>query len=383
VDLVLTIGFSLIALLWTVVVLASGYSITRLRYLPAIGDGDLDADDQPKVNVVIAVRDEADHIENTIRGLLVQRHVDLSVVIVNDGSRDGTQAILDRMAEAEDRVHVIHIDTLPEGWIGKCYALHRGISGARGRWILLTDADVRMTSEVIARSVAAAERERADHVCLLPRQRDASRLGQASLLMLFLGMPDAFRKANRDKLGIGFGAFNLVRADALRDIGGFESLRMEVVDDHQLGLLLFRKGKRTRGFFGGHDVEMDFARTPADVVRAIEKNAFAIIRYRIWLAGLIAVVSGAMVLGFAAGPFTGTYAGMAASAAFLALSLPGVMFARRFNWPVSAGLLAPLGFLVVLIGGANSIVKTLWRGGVRWRDRFYPLNELRKGMVRP
>lgn len=381
-DLVLTIGFSLITLLWIVVVLASTYSITRLCDLPAIHAVDLDADDPPEVTVVIAARDEADHIENTIRGLLAQRHVDLSVVVVNDGSRDRTPTILDRMAEAEDRVHVIHIDTLPERWIGKCYALHRGTSEACGGWILLTDADIRMMSDVIARAVAVAESERAHHICLLPRQRNATRLGQASLLMLFLGMPDAFRKANRDKQGVGFGAFNLVRVDALRDIGGFETLRMEVVDDHQLGLLLHRNGKRTRGFFGGHDVEMDFARTPAAVVRALEKNAFAIIRYRIWIACLSAVISGAMVLGAVAGPFTGTFTGLAASVAFLALSVPGVMFARRFNWPVSAGLLAPLGFIVVLTAGANSIVKTLWRGGVRWRDRFYPLDELRRGMVR-
>lgn len=382
-DLVLTIGFSLITLLWIVVVLASTYSITRLRDLPAIHAVDLDADDPPKVTAVIAARDEADHIENTIRGLLAQCHVDLSVVVVNDGSRDATPTILDRMAEAEDRVQVIHIDTLPEGWIGKCYAVHRGAAEARGRWIMLTDADVRMTSDVIARAVAVAEGERAHHLCILPTQRDATRLGQASLLMLFLGMPDAFRRANRDKQGVGFGAFNLVRADAFRDIGGYETLRMEVVDDHQLGLLLHRNGKRSRGFFGGHDVEMDFARTPGAVLRAIEKNAFAIIRYRTWIACLLTVILAAMVIGAVAGPFTGTKIGMAAGLSFLALGVPGVTLARRFHWPVSAGLLAAPGLIVVLTASANSVVKTLRRSGVQWRDRFYPLDELRRGMVRP
>lgn len=284
VDLVRTVGFSLITILWIVVVLTSTYSLTRLCDLPALGTVDLDAVEPPKVTAVIAARDEADHIENAICSLLAQRHVDLSVIVVNDGLHDDTPTILDRLAEKEDRLRIIHIDTLPERWIGKCYALHRGTSKARGRWILLTDADIGMTSEVIARAVAVAESERAHHICLLPRQRNATRLGQTSLLMLFLGMPDAFRKANRDKQGVGFGAFNLIRVDALRDIGGFESLRMEVVDDHQLGLLLHLHGKRTRGFFGGHDVEMDFARTPAEVVRALEKNAFAII-------------SGAMVFG--------------------------------------------------------------------------------------
>ena len=382
VDLVLTIGFSLITLIWIVVVLTSTYSIMRMRDLPATHEVDLDTDNPPKVTVVLAARDEEDHIENTIRSLLAQKHVDLSVVIVNDGSCDETPTILDRMAEAEDRMQVIHIDELPERWIGKCYALHRGTLKAHGRWILLTDADIRMTPDVIARAVASAESKRAHHICLMPNQQNATRLGQASLLMLFLGMPNAFNKANRDKQGVGFGAFNLVRVDALHDIGGFETLRMEVVDDHQLGHLLHNNGKRTCGFFAGHDVEMDFARTPADVVRALEKNAFAMIRYNIGIACLSAIITAAMVLGAVAGPFTGTFTGLAASAGFLGLIVPGIMFARRFNWPVSAGLLAPLGFIVMLTAGANSIVKTLWSGGVRWHDRFYPLDELRQGMVR-
>jgi len=58
------------------------------------------------------------------------------------------------------------------------------------------------------------------------------------------------------------------------------------------------------------------------------------------------------------------------------------LLARRYEWPLLAGLLAPLGILMVAVGGANSVIKTIARGGVCWRGDFYRLADLRKHMVR-
>jgi len=60
---------------------------------------------------------------------------------------------------------------------------------------------------------------------------------------------------DRPKAYLGMGAFNLVRAAAYRQCGGYEALRLTVLDDVKLGLLLRRAGKRTRGFIGGDDTE--------------------------------------------------------------------------------------------------------------------------------
>ncbi len=73
---------------------------------------------------------------------------------------------------------------------------------------------------------------------------------------------------------------------------------------------------------------------------------------------------------------------MAAGLSYLALAVPGTMLARRYGWPVLAGLLAPVGLQVVLLAGCNSVLRTLVRGGVRWRDDFHRLADLRQGMVR-
>jgi hypothetical protein len=114
----------------------------------------------------------------------------------------------------------------------------------------------------------------------------------------------------------------------------------------------------------------------------MEKNAFAIFRYNLPAVAAAALLLGPLLAGSVVGPVTGGLAGAAAGASFVCLAVPGTMLARRYAWPLPAGLLAPVGLLVVLIAGCNSVVKTLARGGVWWRDDFYRLDELREGMVR-
>jgi hypothetical protein len=78
------------------------------------------------------------------------------------------------------------------------------------------------------------------------------------------------------------------------------------------------------------------------------------------------------------------YAGPRGWLAFAALwttGIPGACFAARIGVnPVSAALV-PLGFPLMGISLLNSTWKTLWQGGVRWRDTFYPLATLRAGCV--
>ena len=90
---------------------------------------------------------------------------------------------------------------------------------------------------------------------------------------------------NRDlpKSYLGLGAFNLVRDAAYRQSGGYQALRLTVVDDVKLGLLLRRAGKRTRGFLGVDDVVCHWGTTVGSMVKIMEKNYFAAIDFRVGL----------------------------------------------------------------------------------------------------
>ncbi len=376
--MLLSILFWITAATWLTVVVASAAGVAILPSLPALAA----RADRASVSVIIPVRDESVSVETTADRLRQQRDVDLEIIFVNDRSADGTGAILDRLSDLDANIRVIHIEHLPGGWLGKCNALHVGARQARGDWILFVDGDTWLTPGVIARAVQTAQREHAEHVSLMPRQRQATLLGKAGMLILFMGIPDAMCKANRDKAGAGIGAFNLVRAEALAAIGGHAALRMEIVDDYQLARVLYAAGKRSRGYFAGLDVQTDLARTPGGLVRAIEKNAFSLIRYNLWFAAAFAVGLPLLFAGAVAGPIVGGVSGLAAGVSLVCMAIPGSMLARRYEWPLLAGLLAPLGILMVAVGGANSVIKTIARGGVCWRGDFYRLADLRKHMVR-
>ncbi len=337
-----------------------------------------------KCSVVIAARDEEARIEQTIRHLIAQRGVEAECIVVDDRSADRTGEILRRLAKEDARVQAKRVDVLPDGWLGKCHACHVGASAAAGDWILFTDADCWLKPDVIARALSVAERDRADHITLVSGLDGGSVGLKASHMMFLISLANWFSGVNRDrpKSFMGIGAFNLVRATAYRQCGGYGALRLTVVDDLKLGLLLRRAGKRTRAFIGGDDVECHWGTTAWGTVKIMEKNYFAALDYRTWLvlAGSVFVilVSTILVLGL----ISGTVDGLAAALSPLSLILPAAILARRLGWSWTGAVYVPFMFPLFLYALLNSAFVTLRQGGIRWRDTFYPLETLRSGNVR-
>src|ERR1035438_9904678 len=71
--------------------------------------------DGPKVSVIIAARNEARKIEAALQSILAQDYPNLQFVVVDDRSTDDTGIILDRLADTDTRVRVVHITELPKG----------------------------------------------------------------------------------------------------------------------------------------------------------------------------------------------------------------------------------------------------------------------------
>lgn len=336
-----------------------------------------------RCSVIVAARDEDARLDATIRHLLAQRHVALEVIVVDDRSTDTTGDILRRLASEDARVRAIHVDHLPEGWLGKCHACHVGASTATGDWLLFTDADCWLTPDVIARALRVAARDAADHVTLTPGVAAKTVVGQAGHLAFHGSLANWISGVNRDRAGahLGIGAFNLVRTSAYYACGGYEALRLTVVDDIKLGLLLHRAGKRTRAFLGGVDAECHWGTTVPLMIKIMEKNYFAAVDFK-----LAPVVAGATVFMLLYGTsiiglWTGSPAGIAAGLAPWTLALPAAVFARRLGWSPASAAITPLMYPLMFFALVNSAVVTLRQGGVRWRDTFYSLDALRRGNV--
>jgi len=354
------------------------------QVLPPLGGLPADATaEAARVSGIIPARDEAASIEASVRQLLAQRDVAIEVIVVSDRSIDATAAIVGRLAAADPRVRLVEVTALPERWLGKTHALHVGAQAATGDWLLFTDADCLLHPEVVARAVRVAARDGVDHVALTPAPIAATTGGYAWHYVFLAGLVDWFARANTDQPGgyLGFGAFNLVRTSTHRAFGGHEALRLTVLDDVRLGLLVRRAGGRCRGFLGGSDVRCDWGRTLGQGIRLTEKNYFAAVQYRTAVVAALAVFVLLMWMGIAAALTSGTVLGLVAGLSGALLVLPALVFARRLDWPMAGALLAPLVHSLAAYAVVRSAVLTLRRGGVRWRDTFYPIEVLRDGDV--
>jgi cellulose synthase/poly-beta-1,6-N-acetylglucosamine synthase-like glycosyltransferase len=365
----------------------SASAVFHLRWaqrLPSIEDLASVPVEPAVCSVVIAARDEAGRIEGTVRRLLAQREVQIEVIVVDDRSSDGTSDIVRRLASEDARLKLLRVDALPADWLGKCHACHLGAEAASGAWLLFTDADCWLKPDVLARAWRVAARERADHIALTPGVAARTAAARAWHIAFLISLANWFSGVNRDRprAYLGMGAVNLVRTAAYRRCGGYEALRLTVVDDIRLGLLIHRAGFRTRGFIGGDDTECDWGTSVGQMIRIMEKNYFAILDYRL-AAALVAGLGGLLTWAAAvAGPISGNAAGFAAGGALLTLIVPARIVTQRLGWPASAAALTPLIYPAMFYAMLRSAWFTMRQGGVRWRETFYPLDLLRRSAVR-
>jgi hypothetical protein len=208
------------------------------------------------VYVLIPARDEVAHVGRTVRSVLAQTGVPrLRVVVLDDGSTDGTADVLDAVAAADDRVRVVHADDAPpEGWLGKpwaCARLGQLAAAADGPSILVfVDADVVLRPHAV-RAVAATLRENGFAlVAPYPFQEAETwleRLVQPLVTWSWAAtMPVRWAETStRTSLSAANGQFIAVDADAYRDIDGHASVRGDVLEDIALMRAMKSAGRAT------------------------------------------------------------------------------------------------------------------------------------------
>ncbi len=371
---------------WSWFAFVSILAFRSLKPPPLLEAGDTEFEGSV-VSIIIPARDEGERIETTVRRALAQRAVVVEVIVIDDRSSDDTRQILRALASEHPSLHVVCVDELPEGWLGKCHALWRGSQVAAGDWLLFTDADTWMEDDAVARAVLLGERTKADHVSMVPGFTPMSFLGRQCMLAFAGLLLDQAQRVNRDARNgfFGVGAFNMVRRETYDAFGGHETLRLEIVDDMKLGVLVRRTGGRTRAAIGAKLATIKFGRTAGDVVRLLEKNGFAAFEYNVFAGAGMPTLMLIMTTLAALGPLislaTGSVAGYFAGAALLIAGVPSAAMARAQGWPVLSTLFAPLANPILAFAFLRSMVITLHQGGVRWRETFYPLDLLRRHRV--
>lgn len=338
----------------------------------------------PKLAVIVPACNEGDTIEATMRLRLRETYPNIEFVVVDDRSTDGTGAIADRIAGEDPRFHVIHNQSLPEGWLGKVHALQKGVETTDSEWILFTDADVHVEPGVLERVIAWGEHRTLDQLTVLPRMKAdhfVVKIFNAFFIRIAMSCPAVIYliESPRIRMAAGAGAFNLIRRAALARTPGMERLRLEVIDDGGLAFLLKDYGARCSVINGASGVSLSWYPSIGAMKRGFEKNAFAIVAYSI----PVMLVACAWLIFFEWLPFFALLqrghpnvqilGGLAALCAVGATAAA----ARANRSPVAPAIFYPIAALLMSYFMFRSGVLAVWRNGIVWRGTLYPLKTLR------
>ena len=206
----------------------------------------LEGEYQPLVSIIVPARDEEAGIEDCLRSLVAQDYPNTEILVVDDRSVDQTPAIVERLARENDKIRLLRVEELPEGWTGKTHALDLCQRQAKGEWLLFIDADTQHHPSCIGVVLRDALEHAVEMESLLPSfrlhsfwERTIQPFAGICLMVLF-----PLQKVNRPqhkKLGFANGQFILVSRRAYDEIGGHHAVRDKFVEDIHLGRLIREK----------------------------------------------------------------------------------------------------------------------------------------------
>jgi glycosyltransferase involved in cell wall biosynthesis len=372
----------LVAVTWLWKVIAASFGLPRVPNL-LLPQHDISPAGSPSITVVVPARNEAADIASTLHSLLAQDYPNLQLIAVDDRSTDQTGPIIDTIASQHpDKLRALHVTELPAGWLGKTHAMALAARQAPSDYLLFTDADVFFRSDAVRRSLAHAVATSADHLVTVPttlihRWDEAAILGFFQILSLWGARPWRISNPKAKHDAIGIGAFNLLRREAYQQIGGFESLRMEIVEDIGLGRRIKRAGLVQRLCFGRGLISLHWASGVGGLVGVMTKNLWAAFRFYIWLALLGCL----WLLTFCVAPAAALFFAstrVPAILIFAAVAYGYRLLGRHSGISTWNALFFPFSAMVFVFTLLRSMLLTLKQGGIIWRGTFYSLAELRK-----
>ena len=330
----------------------------------------------PAVTAIVPARDEADVIGRAMASLIAQDYPGaFRIILVDDGSRDGTGAIARRAAGASDRLTVIDGAAPPAGWTGKLWAMRGGVAqaGDAPAYLWFTDADIAHAPDTL-RSLVARSEQRGLVLDSLMAELRCDSVAEKALIpafVFFFQMLYPFARVNRPgaQMAAAAGGCMLVRRDALARAGGLAAIADAIIDDCAMGAAMKAQGP-IRLSLTRRSVSLRPYGGWSEIIAMISRSAYAQLDYApLLLAGTLAGLALLYIVPPALALFGHGGAQLAGALAWLAMAIcfqPMLRFYRRS--PLWGVALPAIG---VVYGAATAL--SAWqhgrgRGGM-WKGR--------------
>lgn len=208
------------------------------------------------VSVVVPTLNEADRIRPCLEGLIRQGYEVREILVVDSRSTDGTQSVVGAYQAHDPRLRLLEDDPLPQGWVGRPWALDYGFrqTSIASTWVLGVDADTQPQPGLVAALAKAMNSEGYDLVSLAPRfilkHPGEFWLQPALLMTLVYRFGPAGSPSGSSQRVMANGQCFMVRRSLLEKLDGYQAASTSFCDDVTLARYAAAQGAKV-GFWDG------------------------------------------------------------------------------------------------------------------------------------
>lgn len=331
------------------------------------------------VSVLLPVRNEAERVGPCLSALMAQQGLStMEIVVLDDGSTDGTAAAVRAISSGDARVRLLAGAPLPPDWLGKPHACHQLAAAASpdSQVLVFVDADTVLAPNAVPAAVGLLAGF--DLVTPYPRivaSTPGERLVQPLLQWSWLSFVPlrALERGGRPSLAVAGGQFLVVRADAYRRAGGHAAVRGSVLEDVSLARLVIRGGGKVSVADGSAIASCRMYSSWREVADGYAKSLWAAFGSGAGATATVAALLAAYLLPpllALSGAIVGDTAALAIGAVGYVAGVLGRVVAARATggraWPDA--LEHPVSVLAFAWLVARSF-RLRRRGALRWKDR--------------
>jgi chlorobactene glucosyltransferase len=352
--------------------------ILRLRTFNPIPDEQL-----PFISVLVPARNEETKIKSCLNSILCQNYPRYEVIVLDDNSTDGTGNTIREIKTDNQKLKVLQGSEIPEGWIGKQYACFQLSKEAKGDWLLFTDADTIHRENALRSAVTIALNRKADLLSLIPYQIMKT-FSEKLIIPIFhfttlTFLPFYFlENSYNPKFTIGIGQFMLFKRKAFEKIGGYESIKNDMVDDVWIARKIKEYKLRLIVADGKNILNCRMYESFRDIWEGFSKNIYSGLGYNIFLAFIIILLYLILFIF----PFIFLICTVVLKEFYeinmvLICSQVVLNYLMRFSLNfkfrlnIISDLLHPVGILMIVLIAFNSVRIAVFGQGPVWKGRTY------------
>ena len=322
-----------------------------------------------KLSVIIPARNEERNLAKLLKSLSDSSFKPDEIIVIDDHSTDKTAEIA-----AKFEAKIFASKELPQDWTGKSFALEQGSALAQNDRLVFLDADTELSKDALGKLNNAYEKY-SGLISVQPFHKMSFTYERFASVFNLIGSIGA---SLGEKNGLVFGPVMMLSKNDLEKIGGFETVKSQILEDRALGFEFQKHNLNVHTFIGAKDISFQmYPNGWKSLTQGFSKNmaagsaGIAKLRWLLlftWFSGLVAA-AWELPFAFLAWPFTNQAPSLYQYVLTIGFGLQFWWFLRKlgnFNFYL---ILYPFMILYFLVIFFYSVTKT-WQGRVIWKDRI-------------